>query len=67
MSSLQNALNAVVAAGGAGKARVLDDLSLPRWLERRWGWNKERDLRRFHRAERMEKKRDAGKDTTKDR
>jgi hypothetical protein len=67
MSWLRDAFNAVVAGGGAGRAPVLDDLSLPGWLEPRWGWNKERDLRRFRRVERMEKKRDVGKDTTKDR
>ena len=66
MSWLHDAFNAVVAGGGAGRARVFDDLSLPGWLEQRLGWNEERDLRRFRRAERMEKKRDLGKDATKD-
>ena len=67
MSWLHDAFSAVIAGGGAGRAHVLDDIGLPRWLERRLGSANPRDLRRFHRAERMEMKPDVDKDATRDR
>lgn len=45
---------------------ILDDVWLPKWLDRRLSWTTNRDQRRLLRAERAEEKPPAGKDASQD-
>ena len=62
---LHDALNAAVLGVG-NRLAVLDDITLPGWLDRRTGWSKRRDLRRFRTAERSEQLPPRGKDAKTD-
>ncbi|MFO7531909.1 MAG: hypothetical protein R6W93_05570 [Candidatus Limnocylindrales bacterium] len=65
MFMLRDILTAHFAAW-AGRMDILDDVWLPKWLDRRVRWTEVRDRRRFLRAERMHEHEPAGKDATKD-
>ena len=62
---LHDALNAVVLGVG-NRLTVLDDITLPGWLDSSHGWSKRRDLRRFRNAERSEEPPMRGKDAKTD-
>lgn len=45
---------------------ILDDVWLPKWLDRRWGISRKRDRRRFEHVEHARAREPVGKDATKD-
>jgi hypothetical protein len=49
-----------------GAMDILDDVWLPKWLDRRLGWTTNRDRRRFLRAGRAAEKPPVGKDASQD-
>jgi hypothetical protein len=49
-----------------GRANALASIRLPRWLDRRLGWNRQSDMAEFRRVERSAEREPAGKDATKD-
>ena len=64
-SHLQQLVSAHLA-GRAGRAHALASIRLPRWLDRRLGWNRQSDVAEFHRVERSAERPPVGKDATKD-
>lgn len=50
----------------AGRMDILDDVWLPKWLDRRMRWTENRDRTRFLHAERARERDPIGKDATKD-
>jgi hypothetical protein len=50
----------------AGRLGAFDDVTLPDWLERRLGWNAQRDRRRFELVERTREGEPEGKDASRD-
>jgi hypothetical protein len=65
MFMLRSILTAHVSAW-AGRMDILDDVWLPKWLDRRVRWSENRDRARFLRAERAREQDPIGKDATKD-
>ncbi len=45
---------------------ILDDVWLPKWLDRRWGVSARRDRRRLARSEGASRREPVGKDATED-
>lgn len=64
-SHLRQLVSAHVAAR-SGAMDILDDVWLPKWLDRRLNRTTKRDRRRFLRAERAEEKPPMGKDASQD-
>ena len=54
-------------SGWAGRSHALASIRLPRGLDRRLGWNRQRDLAELRRAERSAEREPVGKDATRDR
>ncbi len=65
MFMLRNILTAHFSAW-AGRMDILDEVWLPRWLDRRFHRTENRDRRQFLRAERAHEHEPIGKDATKD-
>lgn len=65
MFMLRNILTAHFSAW-AGRMDILDEVWLPKWLDRRWHISARRDRRRHQLAERSWEHEPVGKDATKD-
>lgn len=63
---LRDLLNAHFSSW-TGRAHAIDSIRLPGWLDRRLGWNRQRDLEEFQRVERSAEQPPIGKDASKDR
>ncbi len=64
-SNLQQLVSAHLSAR-SGAMDILDDVWLPKWLDRRLGRTAKRDRRRLLRAERAEEQPPVGKDASRD-
>jgi hypothetical protein len=65
MFMLRNTLTAHFSSW-AGRMEILDDVWLPKWLDRRWGISRKRDRQQFEHAEHAREREPVGKDATKD-
>jgi hypothetical protein len=50
----------------AGRMDILDEVWVPKWLDRRWAISTRRDRRRLERSERTSETEPLGKDASKD-
>jgi hypothetical protein len=65
MFQLRNILTSHFSAWYGGMD-ILDEIWLPKWLDRRLDWTKKRDERQHRHVERLEEAPPVGKDATQD-